>query len=257
MCRWFASCWITGPIRISRRYFGSPLSQACWNDGFEAAELLIDRGAKVNARDAVADFTPLHWAAGSETLRPDLVKLLLASGADPNAAGGEPVERVRTGAADPAVDRREARPDGDRRGARGRRRQGAAAAGEDRHAASHAPGRTRRFDGDRLGREGVGGVANDRGQIARGVPPARQQTRLRLVPPAVLADGRRGPRPEPVHPLRPGGRQGTDRLGRQPQRSVRQTRVRRPNPLSSGRRSHVWLRVAWFRRRRGSAERPD
>jgi ankyrin repeat protein/mono/diheme cytochrome c family protein len=72
-------------------YFGSPLSQACWNDGFEVAELLIDRGASVNARDAVADFTPLHWAAGDETLRPHLVKLLLASGADPNAVGGERV----------------------------------------------------------------------------------------------------------------------------------------------------------------------
>jgi N-acyl-D-amino-acid deacylase len=72
-------------------HFGSPLSQACWNDGFEAAELLIDRGAKVNARDAVANFTPLHWAAGNETLRPHLVKLLLASGADPNASGGESV----------------------------------------------------------------------------------------------------------------------------------------------------------------------
>ena len=72
-------------------YFGNPLSQACWNDGFEAAALLIERGANVNARDAVADFTPLHWAAGNETLRPHLVKLLLASGADPNAAGGEPV----------------------------------------------------------------------------------------------------------------------------------------------------------------------
>jgi len=53
--------------------------------------LLIDRGANVNARDAVADFTPLHWAAGDETLRPHLVKLLLGSGADPNAAGGETV----------------------------------------------------------------------------------------------------------------------------------------------------------------------
>jgi ankyrin repeat protein len=72
-------------------YFGSPLSHACWNDGFEAAELLIDHGATVNARDAVADFTPLHWAAGNETLRHHLVKLLLVSGADPNAAGGESV----------------------------------------------------------------------------------------------------------------------------------------------------------------------
>jgi ankyrin repeat protein/mono/diheme cytochrome c family protein len=72
-------------------YFGSPLSHACWNDGFEAAALLIDRGAKVSAKDAVAGFTPLHWAAGNETLRPHLVKLLLASGADPNAEGGEAV----------------------------------------------------------------------------------------------------------------------------------------------------------------------
>src|SRR5262249_14518371 len=37
------------------------------------------------------NFTPLHWAAGTESPRPQLVKLLLANGADPNAAGGEPV----------------------------------------------------------------------------------------------------------------------------------------------------------------------
>jgi ankyrin repeat protein len=72
-------------------YFGNPLSHACWNDGFEAAELLLDRGANVNARDAVADFTPLHWAAGNESLRPHLVQLLLGSGADPNPTGGESV----------------------------------------------------------------------------------------------------------------------------------------------------------------------
>jgi ankyrin repeat protein len=75
--------------------YGSPLSQACWNDSVEAARILIDRGAKVDARDAFADFTPLHWAAASERLRPDLVKLLLASGADPNAAGGKPVESFK------------------------------------------------------------------------------------------------------------------------------------------------------------------
>jgi ankyrin repeat protein/mono/diheme cytochrome c family protein len=72
-------------------YFGNPLSHACWSDSFEAAELLIAHGANVNARDAVADFTPLHWAAGTESSRPHLVKLLLANSADPNAAGGEPV----------------------------------------------------------------------------------------------------------------------------------------------------------------------
>src|SRR5215468_214452 len=70
---------------------GNPLSHACWSDSFEAAELLLAQGANVHARDALANFTPLHWAAGSETLRPHLVKLLLVSGADPDAAGGEPV----------------------------------------------------------------------------------------------------------------------------------------------------------------------
>jgi len=72
-------------------YFGSPLSQACWADGFEAAEVLIDHGASVNSKDMVASFTPLHWAAGSELPRAHLVKLLLASGADPNSEGGETV----------------------------------------------------------------------------------------------------------------------------------------------------------------------
>ncbi len=103
--------------------------------------------------------------------------------------------RAWTGAADPAVDRREARPDGHCRRARGRRCQGSANAGENRHAETCSTGRARSFDNNHFGREGGGGVASDRGQIARGVPPARQQTRLRLVPPAVLADGRRRPRP--------------------------------------------------------------
>jgi ankyrin repeat protein len=72
-------------------YFGNPLSHACSSDSFEAAQVLIARGANVNARDAVANFTPLHWAAGSESSSPQLIELLLAHGADPNAAGGEPV----------------------------------------------------------------------------------------------------------------------------------------------------------------------
>jgi ankyrin repeat protein len=72
-------------------FFGTPLSHACWNDGFEAAELLLRNGADVNARDAVAGYTPLHWAAGNESFSPHLVKLLLASGADPSARGGESV----------------------------------------------------------------------------------------------------------------------------------------------------------------------
>ena len=106
-------------------YFGNPLSQACWHDSFEAAEFLITRGAHIGARDAVANFTPLHWAAGTESPRPQLVKLLLAHGADPNAAGGEAVgafglvpqtprliaeKRGRTATVDALVGRRRARP---------------------------------------------------------------------------------------------------------------------------------------------------
>src|SRR5262249_19736559 len=71
-------------------YFGNPLSHACWSDSFEAAELLIARGANVSARDALANFTPLHWAAGSESPRPRLVKLLLANGAATSGGGGGP-----------------------------------------------------------------------------------------------------------------------------------------------------------------------
>jgi N-acyl-D-amino-acid deacylase len=74
-------------------YFGSPLSQACWHDGFEAAAILLDRGANFHARDAVG-FTALHWAAGEESLRPHLIKLLLGGGADPNATGGEATDAL-------------------------------------------------------------------------------------------------------------------------------------------------------------------
>jgi hypothetical protein len=36
--------------------------------------------------------TPLHWAAGSDSPRPELVKLLLTHGADPNAEFGEQID---------------------------------------------------------------------------------------------------------------------------------------------------------------------
>lgn len=71
--------------------FGTPLSQAAWHDNVEAAAFLLDHGATVDARDAF-EFTPLHWAAVTESSRTDLVKLLLARGADVNAAGGDPVD---------------------------------------------------------------------------------------------------------------------------------------------------------------------
>jgi len=71
--------------------FGTPLTHAAWRDSFEAADLLIARGARVDIRDPIAGFTALHWAAASESPHADLVKLLLAKGADPNAAAGESV----------------------------------------------------------------------------------------------------------------------------------------------------------------------
>jgi ankyrin repeat protein len=72
-------------------YFGNPLSHACWNDSFETADLLLACGASVSARDTLANFTPLHWAAGTESPNPQLVRLLLVNGADPNTVGGEQV----------------------------------------------------------------------------------------------------------------------------------------------------------------------
>ena len=72
--------------------FGSALSQSAWNDHAEMAKFLLRRGADVDLKDVVNEFTPLHWAAGSE--RPDskLVETLLKHGANPNAEGGAPVD---------------------------------------------------------------------------------------------------------------------------------------------------------------------
>ena len=52
----------------------------------EAAKILLERGAEVNlvARNASIHVTPLHSAAAGS--HPGIVKLLLAHGADPNAA---------------------------------------------------------------------------------------------------------------------------------------------------------------------------
>jgi ankyrin repeat protein len=70
---------------------GTALAHAAWHDNLKAATLLLERGARVDIPDPFAGFTPLHWAAASESPRADLVKLLLARGADPNAVGGEQV----------------------------------------------------------------------------------------------------------------------------------------------------------------------
>lgn len=71
--------------------FGTPLSHAAWHDSFEATKLLLEKGALTEARD-FADFTPLHWAAGTESPSARLVKLLLDNKADVNAVGGAPID---------------------------------------------------------------------------------------------------------------------------------------------------------------------
>lgn len=70
--------------------FGTPLSHAAWHDSFEAAQLLLGNGASIDTRD-FADFTPLHWAAGTDSPNARLVQLLLDKKADVNAKGGSPI----------------------------------------------------------------------------------------------------------------------------------------------------------------------
>jgi ankyrin repeat protein len=71
---------------------GSALAQAAWNERADAARVLLEAGAKVDERDLIANYTPLHWAASSEHTNASLVALLLAYGADANAEGGQPVD---------------------------------------------------------------------------------------------------------------------------------------------------------------------
>ena len=72
--------------------FGSALSQAAWSDQAEMAKYLLKRGANPNQPDFMSEFTPLHWAAGSERSNPELIQALLKHGANPNAEGGAQVD---------------------------------------------------------------------------------------------------------------------------------------------------------------------
>jgi len=87
-----ASCWSTGPIRIKTTLYAARCLKRAGATVSRRPGILIDRGAKVDARDAFADFTPPALGGGERDAPPDLVRLLLAGGAGPNAAGGGPVE---------------------------------------------------------------------------------------------------------------------------------------------------------------------
>ncbi len=71
-----------GPLHNPRAPRATPLMLAVIAGRPDMAQLLLDRGARVDARDEYG-FTALSMAVSLK--RPDLVKLLLAHGADPNA----------------------------------------------------------------------------------------------------------------------------------------------------------------------------
>lgn len=79
------------PNRATAR--GTPLIWAAFGNSAQAAELLLASGAEVDAKTPMIGATALHWASYSESAHPDLVRLLLKRGADPNAQFGEQIDK--------------------------------------------------------------------------------------------------------------------------------------------------------------------
>ena len=73
------------------RYDATALSYACDRGHVEVVRLLLERGAKVNVKDTFYGATPLSWAIspaqGRTPAHDEVVRLLVASGADGLAAG--------------------------------------------------------------------------------------------------------------------------------------------------------------------------
>jgi len=62
------------------------LGDAATSGNIDVVRMLLDRGAEVNVQD-IRGYSPLLYAAGSDTIPTEVVKLLLAKGADVNAKG--------------------------------------------------------------------------------------------------------------------------------------------------------------------------
>ena len=67
-------------VNAKYRYDATPLFFAADRGNAELVQLLIDRGATINAKDTFYGVTPLQWASFNE--RTDVVKILLKSGAE-------------------------------------------------------------------------------------------------------------------------------------------------------------------------------
>jgi ankyrin repeat protein len=80
------------PNAINKRK-ETALADAATAGNEESVRLLLDRGAKVNTRDD-RGYSPLMYAAGSDTMPAGIVKLLLAKGADPDCVGEDETARM-------------------------------------------------------------------------------------------------------------------------------------------------------------------
>jgi ankyrin repeat protein len=81
----------SGPHHRAQDYGQTMLHEVIARDhgvGVALATLLIDAGARLDVRDALLQSTPLGWAC--RWGRTEIVRLLLARGADPVEADAEP-----------------------------------------------------------------------------------------------------------------------------------------------------------------------
>ncbi len=79
--------------KVLNKHLESALANAATAGNEETVKLLLDAGAPVNASDD-RGYSPLMYAAGSDTIPVGVVKLLLAAGADRNATGEDETPRT-------------------------------------------------------------------------------------------------------------------------------------------------------------------
>ncbi len=82
-------------IDVKDRYGRTPLHHAAYFGHYKIAELLIKKGADVNAMEAKSKITPLHWSAWRGHI--EMAKLLISNGSDvkaKNKGGGHPLHEA-------------------------------------------------------------------------------------------------------------------------------------------------------------------